>query len=178
MVIINDFPLNAEYWRAVDGFQNYEVSTDGRVRNSRTVRIIKARAKPDGRFDIKLSKDKRSLTLYVHRLVATAFCNNENNYNVVDHIERNPSNNKYQNLRWVTMSENSRNASTSIINTSGFPGVYYDKSTKSWNASWQGEGRRRHKKHFNVKTHGDEQAKQMAIDHRRQMGLENGYLNP
>ena len=178
MVIINDFPLNAEYWRAVDGFPNYEVSTDARVRNSHTGRILRTRAKPTGHIRVNLTKDKISLTLYVHRLVATAFCNNENNYNVVDHIDRNPSNNKYQNLRWVTMSENSRNASISIISTSGFPGVSYNSTENSWVATWQGQGRTRHKKRFYVKTHGDEQAKQMAIDHRRRMALENGYLNP
>ena len=172
MVIINDFPLN------VDNFPNYGVSTDGRVRNSRTWRIIKARAKPTGHLRVNLSKDKRESTLYVHRLVATAFCNNENNYNVVDHIDRNPSNNNYQNLRWTTHSGNSRNASISIINTSGHQGVSYDRSAKSWAARWLSEGSTCHKKTFSVKTHGDEQAKQMAIDHRRQMALENGYLNP
>ena len=32
-IIVNDFPKNAEYFRAVDGFPAYEISTDGRVRN-------------------------------------------------------------------------------------------------------------------------------------------------
>ena len=157
MIIINDFPLNAEYFRAVDSFPHYEVSTDGRVRNSKTGRILKALAnKPTGHLHIGLVNDKQQSFMYVHRLVATAFCNNENNYNVVDHIDRNPSNNNYQNLRWCTMSENSRNKSVHNTNTSGYPGVFYDRNKDAWLACWFGNIKTRHRKCFSVKIHGNE----------------------
>ena len=89
MVIINDFPRNAEYWRTVDGFPKYDVSTDGRVRYINTGRIKRCTVMKNGYIQVSLTKDNISSRPYVHRLVATAFCNKEDNYNVVDHIDHN-----------------------------------------------------------------------------------------
>ena len=50
----------------------------------------------------------------MHRLVCHAFCTNLNNYFMVDHIDRNKSNNNYLNLRWASGSINQRNR---MINT-------------------------------------------------------------
>lgn len=41
-------------------------------------------------------------TELVHRIVAKAFVDNPNNYNIVDHIDDNPSNNNASNLQWCT----------------------------------------------------------------------------
>ena len=47
-------------------------------------------------------------TYKVHRLVAESFLNLDNR-SEVDHINRNPSDNRVENLRFVTRSENQRN---------------------------------------------------------------------
>lgn len=45
----------------------------------------------------------------IHRLVAAAFCPNDDpKRNQVDHIDNNPANQRADNLRWVTQSENIR----------------------------------------------------------------------
>lgn len=43
---------------------------------------------------------------YIHRLVATAFIPNPNQYNYVNHIDYNRANNNANNLEWCTQKEN------------------------------------------------------------------------
>lgn len=48
--------------------------------------------------------------LFVHRLIAELFCDNQYGYEQVDHIDGNKMNNRADNLEWVTASENLRRA--------------------------------------------------------------------
>ena len=73
-MVINDFPTNSEYFRAIDGFPNYEISTDGRVRTIKTGRMRKLNTEKDGYITVGLLKDKKVSSHRVHRLVATALC--------------------------------------------------------------------------------------------------------
>jgi hypothetical protein len=50
----------------------------------------------------------------------------------VDHKDTNPSNNQIENLRSVTLSENSYNAKKRVDNKSGVKGVYWHKESKKW----------------------------------------------
>lgn len=51
---------------------------------------------------------------------------------VVDHINRKKLDNRRKNLRVVTQKENAHNASVRTNNTSGVPGVFFDKRAKRW----------------------------------------------
>ena len=53
----------------------------------------------------------------------------------IDHIDRNPLNNKIENLRLATRSQNGSNATKNITNTSGYKGVSWHKRSKKWMAS-------------------------------------------
>ena len=101
-----------EIWMTIDEYDNYQVSCFGRIRNINTLKIMKQGLNTTGYYKIDLYKNKIRKTHTVHRLIAFAFCHNDNDYPLVDHIDRNPLNNHFLNLRWATESMNMKNAST------------------------------------------------------------------
>jgi hypothetical protein len=60
----------------------------------------------------------------------------------IDHIDRDRSNNRIENLREVTNKENVQNRNISKKNTSGVTGVYFDKCENMWRACISIEGKR------------------------------------
>jgi hypothetical protein len=101
-----------EEWRPVDwieGSKGYEVSSLGRVRR---LPGNGTRAVPEAygteRNDGYLSACVNYKIYRVHRLVARAFCPGYEPGLAVDHIDGDPSNNRADNLRWVTHDENNR----------------------------------------------------------------------
>ena len=80
----------------------YEVSNKGRVKING---VITEPYTDQGGY-------KRIGGFYVHRAVAELFIPNPENKPFVDHIDTNPSNNMFWNLRWVTYKENNNNLLT------------------------------------------------------------------
>lgn len=95
-----------EVWRKIEGFENYSVSTHGRVRNDKSGRILQYRSKTSPRRGVTLSKGKIRFQASVHRLVAQAFIPNPENLPEVNHIDENPSNNHVDNLEWCSREYN------------------------------------------------------------------------
>ena len=60
----------------------------------------------------------------------------------IDHIDEDKTNNKIENLREATSSENKCNISLKKNNTSGIKGVFWEKSRKKWRASCIKNGKR------------------------------------
>jgi hypothetical protein len=157
---------NIEHWALIDGYDNYEISSFGRVRNNQTSRILKGSI-CKGYIGVNLSK-KQIINRYpIHRLVAFAFCENNNNYNIVDHIDRNPLNNHFKNLRWCTISINNKNKNIQNNNTSGGRGVQYRKDRNCWIAICVNDGKRTTKNFDN---------KDDAIKYRQEWEQQNGYI--
>ena len=125
---------NREYWRAVSVFTNYEVSSVGRIRNSKTGRVLKNQTRKDGYVGVLLSKDGKSKNLLTHRLVALAFIENPLEKPDVDHIDRNRANNSIDNLRWSTTSENLMNSTKRAFTSSIYKGVYFHGQSGRWRA--------------------------------------------
>ena len=73
-------------------------------------------------IDSKMQKLHRVIFLYHHGYLP----------NYVDHIDGNKTNNKIENLRESTFSENCMNQKVSTRNTSGTKGVMWHKRDKRW----------------------------------------------
>ena len=100
----------------------YEVSDDGLIRNTETGRVLKQRDS-NGYRTCYITRDGRTSCYMVHRVVAKAFVPMIEGKNVVDHINRDKTNNSVQNLRWTDTSQNNRNRSRFHSKTDGLHNI-------------------------------------------------------
>lgn len=116
--------MKVENWKNVVGYEGkYMVSDFGRVKSmprtcagkngsirnigDKILSLIKATF---NRRQVLLYTDGTSKMVFVHRLVATAFIPNPQNYPVVNHLDSDPSNNNVDNLEWCTSKRNAIHA--------------------------------------------------------------------
>lgn len=115
--------MEIEVWKPIEGYEDrYEISNLGRVRSlERRIRIS------NGRFRVKKQNimagfhASRYSTVrlsgkrfYIHRLVATAFCDNPHGYNEVNHKNENTRDNRAVNLEWCDHKYNCNYGTRSI----------------------------------------------------------------
>lgn len=94
-----------ELWRPRG---SYQVSNLGRIKG-KSGKILKPYTQRCGYLHVTIWEDGERKTMKVHRLVALAWIPIEDNKPYVDHINRIKTDNRVENLRWVTSSENCLN---------------------------------------------------------------------
>jgi hypothetical protein len=105
-----------EIWKIIEGYENYEVSTFGNVRNIKTNNLLRL-SKKGNYYSIGLTnKHKNRKSFRVHRLVCKTFIPNPDNKIEVNHKDKNGLNNNVLNLEWNSHQENCIHRSNGIKN--------------------------------------------------------------
>lgn len=138
---------NKEIWKDIEGFEGkYQISSIGRVKSLKygKEKILKGGKDKDGYLFVNLYKDKKRKKIFIHRLVAQAFIPNPENKPEIDHINTIRTDNRVENLRWVTSSENKNNPITieKYKNCSSIPVLQFTldgKFIRKWDSATQAE---------------------------------------
>lgn len=94
--------------KSVIGYEGlYEVDNLSRVFSARSGKQMKQMVNTRGYKVVSLTKDKKTRSEFVHRIVASAFVDNPFDYPFVNHIDEDKTNNLPENLEWCTAQYNS-----------------------------------------------------------------------
>lgn len=96
-----------EVFLSVPGYDGlYEVSNLGNVKSLRTGKLLKQSKDKAGYKILSLTKDGKSKSFLVHRLVAMAFLPNPDGLPEVNHKDESHDNNVLENLEWISKKGN------------------------------------------------------------------------
>lgn len=98
--------MSDEIWAKIEGYNNYMVSNKGDIFNIKTGCIKAKRKTKNGYLITDLKEGGRRRTVYIHRIVATAFLLNKEMLPCVNHKDENKINNNVENLEWCTVGYN------------------------------------------------------------------------
>ena len=106
-------------WKPINKWEDlYSVNENGEVKNNKTNKIIVGDINSCGYYRVCLydKQNNRKQRFFRHRLVAIHFIDNPNNYDEVNHIDGNKSNNNVNNLEWVNRVYNERHSKKKLYN--------------------------------------------------------------
>lgn len=107
--------MSQEVWTPIGAYKNnnyegqYEVSNWGKIRNTKTQKVLKTFTKAEGSRYQKVAlydSEGHRHNLYIHNLVAHYYLGEAPEGTEVDHIDGNAENNSFTNLRYLTHTEN------------------------------------------------------------------------
>lgn len=161
---------NVEQWKGIKGFENlYEISTLGNIRNTRG-KLLHPFKLNSGYLAIKVTVQNKSYHFLIHRLVLETFkpYQIQDKKITVNHKNCDKTDNRLENLEWMTYSENNRHAMNNGLcehyftakNTLGkkhkpncaskYHNVCYDKARNKWIGCVRENGKNYESKRFNT----------------------------
>lgn len=94
-------------WKIISNYPDYAINESGDVKSLRFNRMLKPSTSDSGYNYVNLVCNKIKKTTAIHKLVMEHFGPSKpTNHSIVDHKDRNKSNNHIKNLEWVSIKEN------------------------------------------------------------------------
>ena len=108
----------------IQNYPNYLIYDDGRVYSKKTKIFMKHTLNNCNYYVVNLCKDGKQKHFLVHRLIALHYIPKVEGKDMIDHIDRNrTNNNNINNLRWVNKSENTINTGMKKNNKLGYRNI-------------------------------------------------------
>jgi len=104
---------------------------------------------PKNRYTIYVARTIESISqpkkeIRIHRIILERMLGRQlADYELPDHINRNGLDNRRENLRLATHSQNATNRKLSSVNTSGIKGVSFEKKSRKWKVYVDENGKQR-----------------------------------
>lgn len=127
---MSEIKFDNEVWKDINNFEGiYQISNKGNVRSLERYVYCKSKNKPNlikecilkqrldkyGYFIVNLKKNQKSHIRKTHRLVAEAFIENIQNLETVNHINGIKTDNRVENLEWLSFGDNARHRTKNLL---------------------------------------------------------------
>ncbi len=115
--------------KPIEDYVNYSITEEGRIWSEKRNKWLKPRKNSNGYLIINLYKNKKYITLQLHRLVAQTYIPNPCNKPQINHKSGIKTDNRAENLEWVTCQENFDHA---VLNNLMSKGENNGQSKLTW----------------------------------------------
>ena len=114
----------------IPGYEDkYCATKDGRIYSIKKQKFLKQCDDTYNYLTVVLQEDGKGKTMKVHKLIAKTFLENPENKPQIDHINRIRNDNRVENLRYVSRSENCKNKNTRVNRSVDMRNILCKKSS-------------------------------------------------